>query len=501
MLEDSPAITPDDETSESLTSEPPEAADASAAAIDEAVARAVEQVGALGCDDDDDTSEDVDADEPETVDEPEAESAAEPTPEEAAADSLWGGAEEEASEDAEAEAAAEGENPFAAAEGAVRDAHHQIRLGLAAFRDVREATQRHADAREELRIIQETLEAHANELKHRIDIEEQYPQIVAEQTAELEAARELSAASIARAEELDAERADLESRLTILKTQNEDSLRPYRNVADSTKGRADDAARALADARRQTKSAENALNDATRRRDQAISAAHRTVDNAQQRLRQIQSELNAAQSGEASEVPNETNEAAIARLQNELTSEQAHLASAEADVTSITNENRAAVEAAQQRVFDQKQLQKQAERDADAAKKEANKRRSEYERLLKKAQDSENALSDEIKQKRAEADAARKEHDDAETRIEIARERLDEAELIHATPQDTIALREQIVHEQADLDAQQDQVDELAGAERELRKGTFKQRLILIIAVAIALAIIVGIVVALVTHR
>ena len=520
MQDDSPTIMPDDEATFDPTSETKEPTEAGEAILDEAVIRAVEHIGELvddgasaSTDDDDDgalptdgeptangaTTGTTDGDVPE----PEGETAGEPTeptPEEAAAESLWGGSDDEGGED-DADGEAAGENPFAAAEGAVRDAHHQLRLGIAAFRDVREATQRHADAREELRLIQETLEAHANELRHRIDIEERYPQIVAEQTAELEAARALSAESIARAEELDAQRGELEDDLATLKAQNEERLRPYRQSAEFTKGRADDTARALRDAKSATKRAENALNEAKRNREQAISSAHRDLDNAQERLRNIQAELGDVLGGKESEDPNETREAAIARLENDQTSAQAQLKATEQKVESVTQDGRTAVEGAQQSVFDLKQKQKQAEREADAAKKEANARRSEYERMLKDAQGKENALSDRIKKTGAAADAARREHDDAEARIEIAQELLDEAELIHATPQDTIDLREQIVHEQADLDAAQDQVEALAAAERDLRRGTRKQRLILIIAAVVAVGIIVGIVVALVMNR
>ena len=468
-------------------------------AEDDAVARAVRNMASL---DEGDT-----ADEPlpaEPAPEGEGPSFVDDAPTDEAADaafeSLDAADDADQPADEEQEDGEAGGNPFAAAGGVVVDAHRQIREGINAFKSVREASQRHSDAREALRAIQELLDAHTHELKHRIEIEERFPQIVAEQTAELEEARQLAVDSLARAEDLDAERADLESKLTILKTKNEDELRPYRNVAESTKGRADDTARALADARRQTKSAESALNDATRRRDQAIAAANRTVDNAQERLRKLQGELEAARAG-AVDAEGEEPDAAVTRLQNELTTEQAHLESARRDVATVTEERRASVESAQQRVFDQKKVLAQAERDAEAAKKEANARRSEYDTKFKAAQEAERALSDTIKQNRTAADLARKERTEAEERIEIAQELLDEAQQIHATPQDTIALRDQISREQADLDNQQDAVDELATSERELRKHTFKQRLILVIAAAVAIVIIIAIIVVLVTHR
>ena len=80
---------------------------------------------------------------------------------------------------------------------------------------------------------------------------------------------------------------------------------------------------------------------------------------------------------------------------------------------------------------------------------------------------------------------ARKDASEAQTRIDDAQDVLDDAEEIHATPQETIALREQVSREQADYDRQLDAVEELAENERELRRGTLKQRLILIAGIVL----------------
>ena len=380
--------------------------------------------------------------------------------------------------------------PFVKASDAARGAQESLKAGIAAFKSVREATQLHSSARDELRSMQEILDGHTAELRHRIEIEQRYPQIVAEQTEELKAAQVAAQDATQRAEVAEADRAELESNLNIMKNRHEDELRPYRNVAESTKGRADDTARTLADAKRATKSAETSLSEATKRRDQRISAANRAVDNARERMRRVQAELESTQADE------NASSTAITRLQNELASEKAHFEAAVADVPVITEETRADVEGAQTRLFDQRQALAQIERDAEAAKKEANDRRAEYDTLLKKAQDEERALQEQIRLRTAAWEQARKEASDAQARIEVAQELLDEAEEIHATPQDTIALREQVGREQTDLDQQQDAVDELAANERDLRRGTFKQRLILVVGIIAVIAVVIGIVVA-----
>lgn len=382
--------------------------------------------------------------------------------------------------------------PLDMASDAARGAHESLKAGIAAFKSVREAAQMHSSAREELRSMQEALEDHTLILKHRIEVEQNYPQIVAEQNAELQEAQEALLDANERAQSAEADRAELESKLTIMKNRHEDELRPYRNVAESTKGRADDMARALADAKRAVKSAENSLAEATRRRDQRIAAANRASDTAQERVRKLQSELDSIQNSE------ESSPEAVTRVQNELVSAKAHCDAAAADVPVITEEMRVAVETAQTSLFDRRQALTQAERNVEAAKKEATERRNEYDKLLKKAQEEERALSEQIRLRVTASEQARKDAGEAQRRIDEAQEILEEAEEIHATPQETIALREQVSREQADYDHQLDAVEELAENERELRRGTLKQRLILIAGIVLVIAIVIAIIVVIV---
>lgn len=418
-----------------------------------------------------------------------------PWPDEDSATEVADRADGDAPESSPDDATEDGPSAFSRAGDAARGAQQSLREGIQAFRSVREASQRHSSAREELRSMQEQLDEHTEELRHRIDIEQRYPQIVAEQTAERDEATQLATDALQRANTLESERANLESRLAIMKNDHEDQLRPYRNVAESAKGRADDTARALADAKRAVKSAETGLAETTKRRDQRISAANRAVDTAQERQRKVQADLASEQ---AKEDPSPD---VVTRLQNELASVTSHLESARNEVTSTTEGARQEVEGAQQRLFDQRQALSQIEREAEAAKKEATERRAEYDALFKQTQDQEKELADQIKLRTAAMEQAHKEHEDAEARATAAQALLDEAEAIHATPQQTIDLRDQVAREQADLDLQQDEVDTLASGERELRRSTLKQRLTLVAAIVGAIALAIAIVVAVVMGR
>lgn len=454
---------------------PDESIDTSAASteqtVDERVEQAMQNISGL-----DDDSAETAAD---TQDVPEAD--VETPPDDVAA--------------IEDEAEATEKKPLSMASDAARGAQESLMAGIAAFKSVREASQMHSSARETLRSMKEALEDHTLILQHRIEVEQNYPQIVAEQNAELQEAQEALLDANERAQTAEADRAELESKLTTMKNRHEDELRPYRNVAESTKGRADDMARALADAKRAVKSAENNLAEKTRQRDQSIAAANRASDIAQERVRKLQSELDNMQNSE------KDSPEAIKMQQDELVSAQAHRDAAAADVPAITEEMRVAVETAQTALFDRRQALTQAERNAEAAKKEANERRAEYDKLLKKAQEEERALSEQIRLRVTATEQARKDASEAQTRIDDAQDVLDDAEEIHATPQETIALREQVSREQADYDRQLDAVEELAENERELRRGTLKQRLILIAGILAVIAIVVAIIVAIVMSR
>lgn len=387
------------------------------------------------------------------------------------------------------------ESPLARAENAARIAGQSIKDGIDAFKSVREASQLHSDAREELRSMRESLEEHKAELEHRIDIEKRYPQIVSEQTAELNEATALAQQAQQRISELEADRADLENQLAITKNRNDEQLRPYLSTAESAKRRADDAARTLADKKRTVKNAEASLSDASKQRDQRIASANRQRDNAQDSLRRIDAEIESLQSREAEDPT------VLERLLHERASVQANYETLVAEIPNLADEANREVSDAQQRLFDQRQQLAQVEREAEAAKKEAAARRSDYDKQLKRAQDEERALSDQIKACVNAIERAQQEGADAQDRADLAAETLQEAEAIHATPHQTIALRETVAREQTDIHMQQDAVDELAANERELRKGTFKQRLILVLGAVGVLVLIIAIVVAIILGR
>ena len=357
-------------------------------------------------------------------------------------------------------------------------ASQQLMEGLEAVRNVRALSRQHADARAQLETLRRELDDAMAILDHRVEIERNYQQIVADQTAQIQAAQGSIDTAKERSAALNSERQQLSARLTALKAEHEETLRPYKNLMDTTKGRADDAAVALADARRAVKSGESAANDATRKRDSRVSAANRAVDNAQERLRRVQTELDKLQGDPDAPIT------ALPKMRDELVAERAHLDDAREEVEKVTAETQQAVEEAQARLFGLRQTLEAAERVAEEAKREASERRGEYDRLYKEARAAEDEISTAIKERTAAITELESTIDEIDDQLDGLQIILDEANDIHETPEVTAQLRERITAGQAELERQDREVKNLAQSVRHLRESTRGKRIAFFAAVA-----------------
>lgn len=388
------------------------------------------------------------------------------------ADVLAAEREEGATDEAAPEQRAEG------GAGALANVSRHLREGLTALRDVADAKARHGSAVTQMKRLQDELADVAATLDHRVQIECDFEQIVAVQTAEIEEAGALAADAALRSASFAAERDALSAQLATLKADNEEALRPYKNLMDTTKGRFDDAAVALADARRAVRAGEGQLADATRKRDQRVASANRAVDNAQERLRRVQTELDKLQRDPGAST------VAIPKMRDELMAEREHLDATRADVTRVSTEAQEAIEAAQAVLWAQKQALEAAERTAEESKREAAEARAEYERLYKQAKAGEDELAAGIREGEDALGAADAEQASAEARVEVAQATLDEANDIHGTPEVTEELRMRLAEGNEELERRDREVKDLAQSMRELRESTRSKRLALFAAIA-----------------
>ncbi len=368
--------------------------------------------------------------------------------------------------------------------GAAAGTSRSIVGGIGAMRDVRKATKARQSAAADLRAIKQGLEEDQELLAHRVDVARNYKRIVAVQTAAVKAAQEESDKAARMTKEQQAELERHQDELKAMRESHEQELRPYRNLMESSRGRSDDAAKALAAARRSVRSAEGAVSEATKRREQRITGAHRSVDNARERLSTVQTELSSLSTNA------EGSETTLARVQGELASEQMHLETAQADVVQITQEAQAAVDQAQNTLWSLQRELATAEKAAEAAKIEAAGHKEEFDRRYKAAQAQERAKSDAIKACETRISSLKKTHDAAEMRARDAQAILDEANDIHAHPETTEGLRQRIENEKRDLEDANADLDELSAQERELRRSTRKTRFGFVVACIVVLIVL-----------
>ncbi len=366
--------------------------------------------------------------------------------------------------------------------------------GIAALRDVHHASRRTEEARQRLAELQAEIEEDTDELNHRLSIEQNFEQIIARNTAELEQATTDEKDAHARGDLASSTRADLTKQLETMKAKHEEKLGPYRGLMETTKARADDASRALGEARRDAKSAESQEAEAIRNRDAAIASANRAVDTARDRLQRAQDELTRAKQSQ------NTTQSTTDRLLHQVITEQAALDLAKQKVPSVTTESDQRVEAAQTYLASRKQILAEVEHQASEAKAEATARKEEYDELYKQAMADEEVLKKQIAICDTDLEQANDNAAEARERADVAQAALDEANDIHSTPEVTTELHDRIAKSQEQAAAMSAEADSLAQKEHILRTETRGSRA-LIIGAAIVLVILVIVVVWLIFFR
>lgn len=365
--------------------------------------------------------------------------------------------------------------------------------GYSAMRKVRQASKEHSSARSELKKSESALTQDKKALDHRIDIARNYESIVRDQTKERTDAEKAKKVAEERIASLEKERDRLQKDLENMRAEHAEALKPYQNVMESTKGRADDTARLLAEAKKAAKAAQSDASDAQARREQRISAANKAYDNAQARLRKLTADYEELKSQPEPEA------GALARVAQELSAERAHLEQTKADIPAVTSEAQKNVDAAQRHLWSQQQALDAAEKAAEEARQEAKVRKAEYDQRYQSFQTEEATLDNDVVQREMGMRDAAKDRDSAQARIDAAQKLIDEAEDIHAHPDETRKLSDSVAEQQRLVGLQKQEVSSLARSEKELRTSTRKQR-ITFIALLIVVAAIILLVVWFLTH-
>ena len=347
--------------------------------------------------------------------------------------------------------------------------------GMGAVREVNAARRAHSEARDHLDELSQVIEENEDELTHRRDVEANYAQIVAEQTARqtscLESVRAAVAAQQAIAKTID----DLKQSLSAMKDADkatEKRLKSTLDAAESQEASAREGANRLV---RRVTDAQRGLESAKADRETNLAAARKAVESAQARLNALREEFaeiqrnpsanSAAYSVRGTELENDISDAAeqLRTAQEQLPRLTAELDQSIADAEAVVAEANKPIEEARSSFRDVSNATAEARDALDAARKDAETRQKE---LRSQINEQEKALKN---QQKAQQEA----QDDADNAAEI----LADANDIHAHPEITQQLAARIDSDKQYQAQQMQQVESLAATEKNVREQTRTSRL------------------------
>ena len=364
--------------------------------------------------------------------------------------------------------------------------------GMGAVREVSAARRAHSEARDHLDELSQVIEENEDELTHRRDVEANYAQIVAEQTARqascLESVRTAVAAQQAIAKTID----DLKQSLSAMKDADkatEKRLKSALDAAESQEASAREGANRLV---RRVTDAQRGLESAKADREANLAAARKAVESAQARLNALREEFaeiqrnpsanSAAYSVRGTELENDISDAAeqLRTAQEQLPRLTAELDQSIADAEAVVAEANKPIEEARSSFRDVSNATAEARDALDAARKDAETRQKE---LRSQINEQEKALKN---QQKAQQEA----QDDADNAAEI----LADANDIHAHPEITQQLAARIDSDKQYQAQQMQQVESLAATEKNVREQTRTSRLKfvgIVAAIVVAVALLI----------
>ena len=364
--------------------------------------------------------------------------------------------------------------------------------GMGAVREVSAARRAHSEARDHLDELSQVIEQNEDELTHRRDVEANYAQIVAEQSARQTSCLESVRAAVAAQQAITKTIDDLKQSLSAMKDADkatEKRLKSALDAAESQEASAREGANRLV---RRVTDAQRGLESAKADRETNLAAARKAVESAQARLNALREEFaeiqrnpsanSAAYSVRGTELENDISDAAeqLRTAQEQLPRLTAELDQSIADAEAVVAEANKPIEEARSSFRDVSNATAEARDALDAARKDAEARQKE---LRSQINEQEKALKN---QQKAQQEA----QDDADNAAEI----LADANDIHAHPEITQQLAARIDSDKQYQAQQMQQVESLAATEKNVREQTRTSRLKfvgIVAAIVVAVALLI----------
>lgn len=364
--------------------------------------------------------------------------------------------------------------------------------GMGAVREVSAARRAHSEARDHLDELSQVIEENEDELARRREVETNYAQIVAEQTARQNNSLETARAAVSAQQAIAKVIEELKQNLSAMKDADkatEKRLKSALEAAESKEASAREGANRLV---RRVTDAQRGLESAKADRETNLAAAKKAVESAQARLDALREEFaeiqrnpsanSAAYSVRGIELENDISDAAeqLRQAKDQLPRLTVELDQAIADAEAVVAEANKPIDEARSSFRDVSNATAEARDALDAARKDAESRQKE---LRAQINEQEKALKN---QQKAQQDA----QDDADDAAEI----LADANDIHAHPEITEQLAARIDSDKQYEAQQLQQVESLAATEKNVREQTRTSRLKFVGIVA-AIVVVVALVI------
>ncbi len=364
--------------------------------------------------------------------------------------------------------------------------------GMGAVREVSAARRAHSEARDHLDELSQVIEENEDELAHRREVEANYAQIVAEQTARQNNSLETARAAVSAQQAIAKVIEELKQNLSAMKDADkatEKRLKSALEAAESKEASAREGANRLV---RRVTDAQRGLESAKADRETNLAAAKKAVESAQARLDALREEFaeiqrnpsanSAVYSVRGIELENDISDAAeqLRQAKDQLPRLTVELDQAIADAEAVVAEANKPIDEARSSFRDVSNATTEARDALDAARKDAESRQKE---LRAQINEQEKALKN---QQKAQQDA----QDDADDAAEI----LADANDIHAHPEITEQLAARIDSDKQYEAQQLQQVESLAATEKNVREQTRTSRLKFVGIVA-AIVVVVALVI------
>lgn len=385
------------------------------------------------------------------------------------------------------------QTPEANGPGAAQAVGAFITEGVGAVRQVSAAKRAHANAREELEQLEQTILEQQDELAHRRDIEERYSQIIEEESARQDQAILNIAQAKAAQDSIRAAVDALKEKLAAVREADAQTEKRLKAAVDAAEGKEASSRESGTRLQRRLDDAKKSLEKAKTEREVAIDTAQRAIDTAAARLATLREEFAEVQRNPSA------NSAAYSVRSNEL---QLEISDAAEELRQAQHALPVITEEVERSLATARAMVEEAKKPIDAAKRahrevtnEADEARDALDTANNAAAERQRELRDQI----AAQEKAIKEQDrliaGEQAEADDAQAVMDEANDIHAHPEITEALEADLERNRAERAEQASEVQELADAERDVRQRTHDSRVRFMGAIGIGAAIVLALIV------